>query len=91
MPAATRCQHLSDTFDWLSATRVHVQAGGNLDIAICDIKMTRGRPKSDSEKVLVSTRYSPEVVDFFKASGQGWQSRMDAVLRQYVARRSSRV
>ena len=48
----------------------------------------RGRPKSANPKQLVSVRYSPEVLAFFKATGEGWQSRMDGVLRQYVSRRS---
>ncbi|TBR09475.1 MAG: hypothetical protein EPO47_05955 [Rugosibacter sp.] len=48
----------------------------------------RGRPKSENKKLLVSVRYSPEVVAYFKSTGEGWQSRMDIVLRQYVARHS---
>lgn len=44
----------------------------------------RGRPKSENRKLLVSVRYSPEVVAYFKSTGEGWQSRMDGVLRQYV-------
>ena len=48
----------------------------------------RGRPKSASTKQLVSVRYSPEVIDWFKATGEGWQSRMDRVLRDYVQRHS---
>lgn len=52
------------------------------------MKALRGRPKSDSKKLLVSLRYSPEVIEFFKSTGEGWQSRMDGVLRQYVARRT---
>ena len=48
----------------------------------------RGRPKSEHKKLLVSVRYSQEVVEFFKSTGEGWQSRMDGVLRQYVARHS---
>ncbi len=44
----------------------------------------RGRPKSENKKLLVSVRYSPEVVAYFKSTGEGWQSRMDGVLRQYV-------
>ena len=48
----------------------------------------RGRPKSANPKQLVSVRYSPEVVAFFKETGDAWQSRMDGVLRQYVSRRS---
>jgi uncharacterized protein (DUF4415 family) len=52
------------------------------------IKALRGRPKSEHKKLLVSVRYSQEVVEFFKATGDGWQSRMDGVLRHYVARHS---
>jgi uncharacterized protein (DUF4415 family) len=48
----------------------------------------RGRPKSESPKLLVSVRYSREVVEYFKSTGAGWQSRMDSVLRAYVSRRS---
>lgn len=47
-----------------------------------------GRPKSQSPKVLVSLRYSRDVVDFFRATGDGWQARMDGVLRDYVGRQS---
>jgi len=46
----------------------------------------RGRPRSASKKVLVSVRYSPEVIEYFKSTGAGWQSLMDSVLRRYVAR-----
>jgi uncharacterized protein (DUF4415 family) len=52
------------------------------------ITALRGRPKSENKKLLVSVRYSPEVVAYFKSTGEGWQSRMDGVLRQYVARHS---
>jgi uncharacterized protein (DUF4415 family) len=44
----------------------------------------RGRPKAATRKQLVSVRYSPEVLDYFKSSGAGWQARMDAVLLGYV-------
>jgi uncharacterized protein (DUF4415 family) len=54
------------------------------------MRALRGRPKSASTKQLVSVRYSPEVLAFFKSTGEGWQSRMDGVLRQYVTRRSRR-
>jgi uncharacterized protein (DUF4415 family) len=52
------------------------------------LKSLRGRPKSDNKKQLVSVRYSPEVLAYFKSTGQGWQSLMDSVLRQYVASHS---
>jgi uncharacterized protein (DUF4415 family) len=54
------------------------------------LKSVRGRPRSENKKLLVSIRYSPEVVAYFKSTGEGWQSRMDRVLQQYVARHSRR-
>ena len=56
--------------------------------AMVPIKALRGRPQSDSKKQLVSVRYSPEVIAYFKSTGRGWQSLMDSVLRKYVARHS---
>jgi uncharacterized protein (DUF4415 family) len=58
--------------------------------AMIPMRALRGRPKSERKKVLVSVRYSPDVVAYFKSTGEGWQSRMDSVLRRYVARHSRR-
>ena len=49
----------------------------------------RGRPKLENKKVLLSVRYSPQVVAYFKSTGDGWQSQMDRVLADYVARHAS--
>ena len=54
------------------------------------MKALRGRPKSPITKQLVSVRYSTEVLAYFKSTGDGWQSRMDGVLREYVSRHSRR-
>lgn len=56
--------------------------------AMVPLRALRGRPRSANPKQLVSVRYSPEVLEYFKATGEGWQTRMDGVLRQYVSRRS---
>lgn len=56
--------------------------------AMVPMRSVRGRPKSDNKKLLVSVRYSQEVVAYFKSTGEGWQSRMDGVLQQYVAQNS---
>jgi uncharacterized protein (DUF4415 family) len=45
---------------------------------------SRGRPKADVTKVRVGIRLSPEVIAHFKASGDGWQTRIDAALRQFI-------
>ena len=52
--------------------------------AMVPLKSIRGRPKSENKKMLVSVRYSPEVVEYFRSTGEGWQSRMDGILREYV-------
>ena len=52
------------------------------------MRSVRGRPRSANKKVLVSVRYSQEVIDYFKSTGDGWQSRMDVVLRRYVERQA---
>jgi len=54
------------------------------------MRALRGRPKSANKKLLVSVRYSPEVVWYFRSTGEGWQGRMDSVLRQYVERKARR-
>jgi uncharacterized protein (DUF4415 family) len=56
--------------------------------AMVPLSTVRGRPRSANKKLLVSVRYSPEVVAYFKSTGDGWQSLMDSVLRKYVARHS---
>lgn len=40
-----------------------------------------GRPKSDTPKVAVSLRLDQDIVARFKASGPGWQTRMNSALR----------
>lgn len=44
----------------------------------------RGRPKAPVTKERLSIRLSPDVVERFRASGRGWQTRMDAALRQWI-------
>jgi uncharacterized protein (DUF4415 family) len=56
--------------------------------AMVPARALRGRPPLASRKQLVSIRYSPEVLAYFKSTGEGWQSRMDGVLKDYIAQRS---
>ena len=53
--------------------------------AMVPMRAFRGHPKSETKKMLVSVRYSAEVVAYFKSTGAHWQSRMDSVLLKYVA------
>lgn len=58
--------------------------------AMVPARALRGRPPLESKKQLVSIRYSPEVLAYFRSTGEGWQSRIDGVLKDYIARRSRR-
>lgn len=42
----------------------------------------RGRPRSSNPKQPVSLRLDREVVEWFKRSGEGWQTRINAELRK---------
>ncbi len=42
-------------------------------------------PQVAPTKQLVSVRYSAEVLEFFRSGGEGWQTRMDDALKQWVA------
>ncbi len=56
------------------------------DQEFAQLRPLRGRPKSANPKILLSVRYSPDVVEYFKSTGEGWQARMDEVLKDYVER-----
>lgn len=55
------------------------------------IRALRGRPASPNRKQLVSIRYSPEVLEYFKSTGEGWQARIDGVLKDYVRKQARRI
>ncbi|MFB9952046.1 BrnA antitoxin family protein [Rhizobium puerariae] len=42
----------------------------------------RGRPKAEQTKQPVTIRLDPDIVDHYKATGRGWQSRMNDDLRK---------
>jgi uncharacterized protein (DUF4415 family) len=48
----------------------------------------RGPQKAPTKK-LVSLRLSPEVVDHFKSTGRGWQTRIDSALLESIKRKAS--
>ncbi len=44
----------------------------------------RGRPPVARPKVSTTIRLSQDVIDHFKAGGRGWQTRIDAALREWI-------
>jgi uncharacterized protein (DUF4415 family) len=51
-------------------------------------KLRRARgPQVAATKISTTIRLSPDVIGFFKRGGQGWQSRIDEALKEWVAAR----
>jgi uncharacterized protein (DUF4415 family) len=46
-------------------------------------KRVRG-PQKDPLKVPVSIRLSPDVIEYFKSQGKGWQTKIDNILNNYI-------
>lgn len=44
----------------------------------------RGRPRAEKPKQALTVRYDPEVVAAFKATGKGWQTRMNDALKDWL-------
>jgi len=44
----------------------------------------RGRPVGSGTKEQVAIRFDREILETFRASGQGWQTRMNDALRDWL-------
>ena len=57
---------------------------------LAELKRKRGErgPQKAPTKVPVTIRSSPDVVEKFRATGEGWQTRVDAALRNWLKKHS---
>lgn len=47
-------------------------------------KLGKRGPQKSPVKTPVSIRLSPEVIEHFKSQGNGWQTRIDDALKEYI-------
>ncbi len=47
-------------------------------------KVGQRGPQKKPKKISITMRYSPEVVEYFKSTGDGWQTRMDDALKEWI-------
>jgi len=52
------------------------------EYVLAQFKRSPGRPRSPSSKKQVTLRLDAEILDYFRAGGDGWQSRINRALRQ---------
>ena len=69
------------TDEWFEQADYRV--GGEL------IRKGRGRPKSAAPKRQVTIRLDPDVLDGLRATGAGWQSRLNVLVREWLQKRSA--
>lgn len=58
-------------------------SAAEMDAGIAAYRAKRGRPPG-SKKVSTTIRFDTDVVERFRAHGAGWQSRMNAALREWL-------
>ncbi len=51
------------------------------------LRRGRGRPAKPDRKVNQTLRLDPDVLEYFKAQGPGWQARINAALRGFMGRK----
>jgi uncharacterized protein (DUF4415 family) len=49
------------------------------------LRPTRGRPLGSGTKVQMTVRFDADVIQAFKQAGDGWQTRMNDALRDWLA------
>jgi uncharacterized protein (DUF4415 family) len=66
--------------------RAEISVGGKVLRPATGTLTRRGRPPiGDEAKKQVTLRLPPEVIEHFRASGKGWQSRIGDLLARHVA------
>ena len=60
-------------------------AGATAHEGVAEYRAKRGRPalNTDSRKEQIALRVDKEVLEWYRAQGTGWQTRMNAVLKAY--------
>ena len=65
------------------AAKVLPRLFGKVDAAEM-LKPKRGRPISASPKAHVNIRLDSDIVEQFRATGRGWQTRLNAALKEWL-------
>ena len=55
------------------------------------VPVRRGRPPAQTRKISTTIRLDADVVEAFKATGPGWQTRINETLRRAARRQKTKV
>lgn len=70
--------------DWSKAIRTH---GGGVAATIAEIRRLRGKNKNPT-KEQIAIRLDQDVLAGFRATGPGWQTRLNTVLKDWLTKNS---
>lgn len=80
-----------DSPEWMPADFARAEAAARVlprlfskETAAQMLKPKRGRPLSTSPKVHVNIRLDAAIVEQFRATGRGWQTRLNAALKEWL-------
>lgn len=74
-------RHCDDNPAWTTADFARAQPAAKADPGLAAaLKRGRGRPPLDKPKVALTLRIDQDAVEQFRATGAGWQTRMNDVL-----------
>lgn len=73
------------TKEWFAKAKPASEAfSPEMFAALSAMKPARGRPKAVDPKVFTAIRLDADLLDAFKSTGKGWQTRVNAALRQFI-------
>lgn len=77
---------LTDEFFDKGSWKIGAQAV-SLDEARAAHAARRGRPAGGANKISTTIRFDADVLDAFRATGDGWQTRINDALKEWLASR----
>lgn len=80
-PSKAAAKARSSSVDWSQGV---ITRGGGVAATIGAIRRARG-PNKNPIKEQVAIRFDQDVLVAFRASGKGWQTRMNAALKEWLA------
>lgn len=84
--AATTQATSVDALDWSAGV---VTPGGGVAATVAALRRSRG-PGKKPVKRQVAIRLDPEILSAFKADGPGWQTRVNAALKEWLAMQATK-
>ncbi len=88
--AAVRAIPVEKNFVWDGKTEDERPATEKELLAgVAAYRNRRGRPKGSGTKEQVAVRFDHDVLAAFRAAGPGWQTRMNAALREWLKTHSA--